>query len=329
MRNLVVVIALGVALLVFSVVAIIAPRDARLRAGDVFEPYVAALVRGSEYVAEEARDAAKRLWNGARRLVETHGVPGPALSPSTGAIEGQRSADSSAEEGTDDVAERLVEQSVRVVERGTTPGPTVSGRASVIDGDTLSLRGERIRLFGIDAPESAQSCRADGQRWRCGERATHALAGRIGSHTVACEERDRDRYGRIVALCRAGGEDLNAWMVEQGWALAYRRFSRAYANEERAARAMRRGIWRGDFVAPWDWRTGERLAGAAAERTRDTRSAEGNCRIKGNISKSGKRIYHVAGGAFYESTRVEPAKGERWFCGEREARAAGWRKSKR
>ena len=73
------------------------------------------------------------------------------------------------------------------------------------------------------------------------------------------EERDRDRYGRVVAVCRAAGEDLNAWMVSQGWALAYRQYSRDYVGEEADARAARRGIWRGDFVEPWDWRPGERL----------------------------------------------------------------------
>ena len=130
-------------------------------------------------------------------------------------------------------------------------------------------------------------------------------------------------YGRVVALCRAGGEDLNAWKVEQGWALAHLR------DEERAARAGHRGIWRGEFVPPWDWRGGERLVGAGYARTRDFQSASGDCLIKGNISRGGERIYHVPGGAFYESTLLEPAKGERRLCSEREARAAGWRKSKR
>ena len=213
-----------------------------------------------------------------------------------------------------------------------TQARVLSGRPRVVDGDSIELAGERIRLFGIDAPESAQTCRASGSRWRCGERATRGLRERIGGRTVTCEERDVDRYGRIVAVCRAGGEDMNAWMVERGFALAYRRYSRAYVGEEAAARSARRGLWRGDFVAPWDWRRGERLAGADTQRAEDSGISSGgvgNCRIKGNISRSGERIYHVPGAQHYERTRISTAKGERWFCSQREARAAGWRKAKR
>ena len=204
--------------------------------------------------------------------------------------------------------------------------PNVSGRARVVDGDTLEIGRTRVRLHGIDAPESRQSCLADGRRWPCGERATRALDQRIGSRTVSCEERDRDRYGRSVAVCRAAGEDLNAWMVREGWALAYRRYSRAYFAEESSARAARRGMWRGDFVAPWDWRRGERLAGATAG---SVQGPDRGCRIKGNIGRDGSRIYHVPGGQFYDRTRIDTARGERWFCTEVEARGAGWRRSRR
>ena len=135
----------------------------------------------------------------------------------------------------------------------------VSGRAVVIDGDDIEVSGSRIRLYGIDAPESRQTCLAGGQRWACGEQATRELTDRIGSRTVTCEERDRDSYGRIVAVCQLAGQDLNAWLVAQGWALAYRQYSQSYVDEEAVARAARRGIWRGNFVAPWDWRRGVRL----------------------------------------------------------------------
>ncbi len=114
-----------------------------------------------------------------------------------------------------------VEKSVQVFHGSV----TLSGTARVIDGDTLELKGARVRLHGIDAPESTQTCIADGRRWRCGQRAASALAQRISGQSVACKERDRDRYGRIVAVCRAGGKDLNAQMVSQGWALAYRQYS--------------------------------------------------------------------------------------------------------
>ena len=99
----------------------------------------------------------------------------------------------------------------------------VSGAATVTDGDTLRLGAQRVRLHGIDAPESSQTCRAGGKTWRCGAAATRALREHIAGRTVECAE--RDRYGRIVAVCRVAGRDVNAWMVEQGWALAYRKYS--------------------------------------------------------------------------------------------------------
>ena len=215
--------------------------------------------------------------------------------------------------------------------------PEVSGRASVIDGDTIEVGGERIRLHGIDAPEREQLCRAGGKNLRCGRQASRALADRVDGRLVVCEEQDRDRYGRILALCRADGQDLGAWLVFQGWALAYRRYSTAYVKEEATARAARRGLWRGAFVPPWDWRRGMRLPSThptpapEEERTRGRADGQdpGACRIKGNVSRDGERIYHLPGGQYYERTRIDPAKGERWFCTEAEARSAGWHRSRR
>ena len=198
----------------------------------------------------------------------------------------------------------------------------ISGPASVTDGDTLRIGAQKIRLHGIDAPESKQNCRAGGKTWRCGAAATRALRERIARRPVACNERDRDKYGRIVAVCRVRGEDVNGWMVSQGWAVAYRKYSRDYVTQEASAKSGRRGVWRGEFVMPSRWRRGERLQAAA-------RSDSGACRIKGNISRSGKRIYHAPGGQWYERTRIDTSKGERWFCSEAQARAAGWRRAKR
>ena len=201
----------------------------------------------------------------------------------------------------------------------------LSGSARIVDGDTLDVAGARVRLRGIDAPESAQRCRASGRSWPCGREAARALASRIGNRTVACEERDRDRYGRVVAVCAVTGLDLNEWMVSQGWAFAYRRYSRDYVAAEARARAARRGIWRGEVVAPWEWRRGRRLSGTAPTARRDG----GRCRIKGNIGRDGRRVYHVPGGQYYDRTRIDVSRGERWFCSERAARAAGWRRSRR
>lgn len=139
------------------------------------------------------------------------------------------------------------------------PQQDIAGVASVIDGDTIEIHGQRIRLFGIDAPEGGQLCvRPNGERWRCGQRASFALADRIGHAPVRCEPRDIDRYRRIVAVCFKGTEDLDRWMVANGWAVAYRRYSPDYIPDEDAARQIRLNIWSGDFEMPWDWRAQRR-----------------------------------------------------------------------
>lgn len=134
------------------------------------------------------------------------------------------------------------------------------GRATVIDGDTIEIHGQRVRLEGIDAPESSQTCRdrEAGVDVRCGQRASLWLADLIGTSPVSCTDAGRDRYGRMLAHCAVGGRDLGAAMVEAGWALAFVRYSREYEPQEKAARTAKAGLWQWDFVAPWDWRRGIR-----------------------------------------------------------------------
>ncbi len=139
------------------------------------------------------------------------------------------------------------------------PAVPIIGRASVIDGDTIEIRGQRIRLFGIDAPESRQTCTDQaGAAYRCGQNAAQALDYRISDAVVTCEPKDRDRYGRIVAVCRADSEDLSSWMTGLGWALAFRRYSEQYVPAEERAQRRRAGMWSGQFVPPWEWRAGAR-----------------------------------------------------------------------
>ncbi len=134
----------------------------------------------------------------------------------------------------------------------------VAGVAVIIDGDTIDIAGERIRLHGIDAPESRQSCSVNGSDWRCGESATLALAHEASGRTVVCKGSKRDRYGRTIAVCYLDGANLNAMMVREGFALAYRRYSKDYVGEEDAARTAGRGLWRSSFTEPWKWRRGTR-----------------------------------------------------------------------
>jgi endonuclease YncB( thermonuclease family) len=132
---------------------------------------------------------------------------------------------------------------------------SIVGTASIIDGDTIEVHGARIRMHGIDAPESRQECiREDGTSWRCGQQAALALSDRIGRATVRCEPRDRDRYGRVVAVCFKVAEDLDRWMVTTGWAVAYRKYSLDYVADEERAKRAKLGIWSGSFEMPWDWR---------------------------------------------------------------------------
>lgn len=141
----------------------------------------------------------------------------------------------------------------------TAAAQTIVGTASVIDGDTLDIHGQRIRLHGIDAVETRQHCREqNGQLWLCGKDAAFALSDKIGRAPVRCDQRDIDRYGRIVAVCYQGRTDLNGWMVRNGWALAYRQYSRDYVKAEAQAKAKNRGMWRAEFEMPWDWRRAQK-----------------------------------------------------------------------
>lgn len=134
------------------------------------------------------------------------------------------------------------------------------GRASVIDGDTIEIHGERIRLEGIDAPESRQTCtiRETGAEVRCGQQSALWLADMIGEKPVSCTESGRDRYKRVLAHCTVAGQDMGSAMVEAGWALAFVRYSREYEAQEAKARDAKAGIWQWEFVAPWEWRKGAR-----------------------------------------------------------------------
>jgi endonuclease YncB( thermonuclease family) len=200
----------------------------------------------------------------------------------------------------------------------------ISGRAKIVDGDSFELGGADVRLFGVDAPEGRQTCTRAGRPWRCGDAARSELRRLVGSATIVCRKQDVDSYGRIVARCSNGSTDLAAAMARLGMAIAYTRYGNDYVDEEREAKAARRGIWASEFTPPEEWRRSESAAQPPAERPRAQAPRDG-CYIKGNINGDGEKIYHVPGSRNYDDTEIDESRGERWFCTEGEARREGWR----
>jgi endonuclease YncB( thermonuclease family) len=226
--------------------------------------------------------------------------------------------------------ERLLVAAIAVFALGAevacVPQERISGRVEIADGDSFEIGSTSIRLYGIDAPEGRQSCTRDGRDWACGIEATRKLRGLTGDRSVSCTQRDVDDYGRVVAVCRSGSTDLAAEMARSGFATAYRRYSNDYVDEENEAKAARRGIWAGEFTSPEAYRRDK----APTQRSRgndqpSSQSSRDGCSVKGNINGDGERIYHVPGSPSYDNTAINESRGERWFCTEAQARAAGWR----
>lgn len=215
----------------------------------------------------------------------------------------------------------------------------ITGPATVIDGDTLDMTGTRIRLLGIDAPESAQSCTREGQNWACGEEATATLREIVATGSLTCTALGTDVYGRTLAVCETPVFDVGREMVRRGMAVTSRDAPADYEAATEIARQMKFGLWLGEFQRPDEWRAANpqamaRLARADGE-ARSQRAASSRprperrytnafgCAIKGNHSRRGDFIYHLPGQKYYDATRPEAL-----FCTEREAQAAGFRRSK-
>lgn len=197
---------------------------------------------------------------------------------------------------------------------------TFSGTVRVSDADTWRVGAVTVRLFGIDAPEIGQACQlSDGRNRDCGAWARDRAAALYSGARAICETRDTDRYGRTVAVCRVAGEDVGARLVREGIAEAYRKYALDYVDLEKEAIFEERGLWAGRVQSPSDFR--------AASAPSPTAPAA-DCAIKGNISGE-RRIYHIPGQRHYDETRINTARGERWFCSEAEAQAAGWRRARR
>lgn len=209
------------------------------------------------------------------------------------------------------------------------PQERITGRPKIIDGDSFEIGNTSVRLFGVDAPEGRQDCTRAGRPWRCGDAARTELRRLVGGSTIVCRKEDVDSYGRIVARCSSNGTtDLAAAMARAGMAVAYRRYSNDYVDEEGEAKNARRGIWASEFTPPEQWRRNEGDETAPTPQTAPARPRRDGCYIKGNINRDSERIYHTPDSPSYEETEIDESRGERWFCTEAQARGAGWRAPK-
>ncbi len=139
----------------------------------------------------------------------------------------------------------------------------IFGKAKVIDGDTIKIKSKKIRLFGIDAPEQKQKCKKIRfgffifnfqKEYKCGFDATNFLKTKIQNKNIKCIINSKDRYKRLISICYKDKIDINSWMVKNGQAIAYRKYSKKYILDEEYAQKEKLGIWQGSFMRPEKWR---------------------------------------------------------------------------
>lgn len=191
--------------------------------------------------------------------------------------------------------------------------PDVKGRGSAVAGDLVKVAGTTVKLAGVDAPEGDQRCGTNSRR--CGEVARDALARLIRSQPLVCKLAGTDDSGHRLASCQLGDKDLAAEMVRNGHVFATTGFFARYGSEESEARTARQGVWQTDQV--------QRPSEFRAQRWEEAKqTAPQGCPIKG---AKGSRTYVLPWSPSYERVRVRENRGDRWFCSEQEAKAAGWR----
>ena len=139
----------------------------------------------------------------------------------------------------------------------------ISGNAQIIDGDTIKINSKKIRLHGIDAPEFMQKCKKPyltiifftfTKDYPCGKISTQKLQKKINNKVITCKILDIDRYKRLIGECYKRNLNLNSWLVSNGYAVAYRKYSKKYISNEINAKNEKKGIWQGKFEMPWDFR---------------------------------------------------------------------------
>ena len=197
----------------------------------------------------------------------------------------------------------------------------------VIDGDSLQIGDKVVHLAGLDAPELGQVCLRHGRPWRCGLDAAYMLRKLVtlaSSGSISCLP--VDTVGSIlVATCLDGAEDMSHVMlsgghgvtIAEGDPLYEAASAQVYAATAEAARRASLGIWSSEFVPPAEWRRGRRLP------VEDPSTA---CVVKGIVDVTGARLYYGPLDPGYATLDVSEAAGDRWFCSDDEARAAGWRR---
>lgn len=130
----------------------------------------------------------------------------------------------------------------------------IRGKVKIIDGDTIHIGNNKIRLHGIDAPETNQKCTLNKETWDCGIKSTLALKNFILDKEVHCEIIDIDQYKRFIGICFVDNKNMNKYMVRNGWAIAYRYYSTLFVEDEKIAKKNKLGIWQGMFMEPYLFR---------------------------------------------------------------------------
>jgi len=197
----------------------------------------------------------------------------------------------------------------------------LSGRAIAIAGDLMRVDGVLVRVANVEAPQLRQPCfRADGRRWDCASAAKSGLTRIVRGKRVTCTPSGQEAEGYVSAQCSVGDTDVATELVRNGYVFAVSSFFGSLGSEEDAARNAKKGIWQGEVQRPQEWRD---------QQWQDAkRGAPDGCPIKGFVRASSK-FYALPWSPDYDRAKVRANRGERWFCSEDEAKAAGFVPSNR
>jgi endonuclease YncB( thermonuclease family) len=202
--------------------------------------------------------------------------------------------------------------------------PPAGAGVQVIDGDTLQIDGHIVQLYGIDAPELGQYCEHNGKLWACGVEAALFLRKTVEFEgpPIECppwgeQAAEGGSADLVIGVCQIGPKVVGLTMVQNGYAMALPDSFPDYKEAEKQARQAKLGVWRGDFVPPWEWREGKRGEVRSSDWVR-------RCNVKGALGRAGERIYYVPTDQDYDQVAIDPGRGEQMFCSDEEARAAGW-----